>query len=71
MTHSELIDAYDRARFDYEAAPVGSRADRFIKFLVAERVLASRTRPLMCSLYVLVVAASAPVASSDPRLSTP
>ena len=67
MTHSELIDAYDRARFDYEAAP----ADRFIKFLVAERVLASRTRPLMCSLYVLVVAASAPVASSDPRLSTP
>jgi hypothetical protein len=39
MTDNEPMIAYQAARSNYEAADAGSRAEMFIKLLVAERVL--------------------------------
>ena len=44
MTDDKLIDAYQEAMGDYEAAKAGAgnRVEAFTRFLVAERVLSAR-----------------------------
>jgi len=39
MTHSDAIDAYDRAKRDHASAPAGARVETFVRLLVLEMVL--------------------------------
>jgi hypothetical protein len=44
MTNNKLSDAYQEAMHNYEAAKagIGNRVETFTRFLVAEKVLATR-----------------------------